>query len=344
MESSMHITTQSRRDFMKTWMITVSLLPFKYDDLFALYRQTTNKKESSDFHYKYKTLSVDHLRELQEDIEKLKREGKLSDNEVYRSYIDNKDHRLPEDFPNAKSIIVMAISTRLMFVNFHWNRKKHEIMIPPQYYDDGISLENIQNTIHKKIIKEPGYKVVRAKKILLKRLAVRSGLGSYGRNNLCFVEGMGSYITLYAFYTDYKFEEDHWHGVRMLDNCKPCRLCVKQCPTEAISMRNFVIDVGRCIPLYNEVEGDFPKWIHRKAHNALMGCMMCQLHCPANHDAYKLAGRLEDVTEEETRKVLNGTPDEKTLESLSKKLRGFYPASSNDHFPVFTRNLRVLIG
>ena len=43
-----------------------------------------------DFEYKYRTISVEHLGELQEDIDKLRRAGVLSDNEVYRSYIDTK--------------------------------------------------------------------------------------------------------------------------------------------------------------------------------------------------------------------------------------------------------------
>jgi len=33
-----------------------------------------------DFQYKYRTVSVEHLEELQEDIDKLRRAGLLSDN------------------------------------------------------------------------------------------------------------------------------------------------------------------------------------------------------------------------------------------------------------------------
>ena len=36
-----------------------------------------------------------------------------------------------------------------------------------------------------------------------KRLAVRSGLAEYGRNNICFVDGMGSVITLFVFISDF---------------------------------------------------------------------------------------------------------------------------------------------
>lgn len=101
-------------------------------------------------------------------------------------------------------------------------------------------------------------------------------------------------------------------------------------------------DAGRCVTLYNEIKGEFPKWIPPDAHNSLMGCMRCQLKCPANSEVIELTGRLEDITEEETTKILNGTPDEELLASLSRKLRNYYPTQSKEYLPIFTRNLRAL--
>lgn len=101
--------------------------------------------------------------------------------------------------------------------------------------------------------------------------------------------------------------------------------------------------VDRCLSLFNEVEGKIPEWISPHAHNALIGCMKCQMYCPANREYIKLTGRLEDITEEETQRILEGTADEKLLTSLSKKLKNFGPASSKETFPVFTRNLRALM-
>jgi epoxyqueuosine reductase len=297
---------------------------------------------STDFVYKFKTLSVDHLRELQEDIDKLKREGKLSNHKIYRGYLSDKKFEIPKNLPSARSLIVIAIFTKLMLVNFHANGRRHEVMIPPQYYSTGLTEEILQNTIFKRMITEPGYKIEKAKHVHLKLLAARSGLGRYGRNNLCYVEGMGSLLTLFAYFTDYQFE-DNWTEMRMMDCCKDCRICMSHCPTNCITEENFVIDAGKCLSLYNEIEGEFPKWISSGAHNALMGCMKCQLHCPANREVIKLTGRLEDVTEEETAKILEGTPDEKLLNSLSNKLKNFDPTESKDAFPIFTRNLKVLL-
>lgn len=298
--------------------------------------------QSPGFIYQYKTMSVDHLRELQADIDRLDREGKLSDNEIYRQYLNDETFEIPGNLANAQSIIVTAVFTRLMVVNFHMDGKHHEVMLPPQYYDAGVSDDDLRHTIGKQIIKD-GYSIEGVKRGYLKLLAVRSGLGRYGRNNLCYVEGMGSFLTLYAYFTDYQFQEDHWTEMRIVDACKDCRICISHCPSHCISEENFVIDAGKCLTLYNEIQGEFPGWVSPDAHNALMGCMKCQLHCPANGDVLKFTERLEDITEEETKMILAGIPDDSLLKSAAKKLRrNVHPPESK--LPVLTRNLRVLIG
>lgn len=299
-----------------------------------------------DFEYKYRTISVEHLEELQEDINKLRREGKLSDNEVYRSYIDSKKFEIPESLPNAKSIIILAIFRRLGLVNFQLNGIKHEIMIPPNYYDDGTTLEDFENLILKDIIVEPGYKVEYTNKLHVKLLAVRSGLGKYGRNNICYIDDWGSMITLFAFFTDFQFEEYHWNEINMMDQCENCTSCINNCPTNAIpipSDENFVINVSKCISVYNEIKGVIPDWIPSDAHNALIGCMRCQKQCSANREAIKLTDMLEDITEEETKMILDGNFDETLAESLSKKLKMFSPSDANRILPVIKRNLTLLL-
>lgn len=299
-----------------------------------------------DFEYKYRTISVDHLKELQEDIDKLRREGKLSNNEVYRSYIDSKKFEIPENLPNAKSIIILAIFSKLALVNFHLDGKNHEIMIPPNYYDDGTTLEDFENLIMKEIIKEPEYKVEFTNKLHVKLLAVRSGLGKYGRNNICYVDNWGSMINLFAYFTDFQFEEDNWTKIKMMDQCENCTSCIKNCPTSAIpslSDENFVINASNCISVYNEIKGIIPDWIPSDAHNALMGCMRCQKLCLSNREVINLTERLEDITEEETKMILDGTTNEKLTESLSKKLKMFSPSDSDLVLPVIKRNLELLI-
>ena len=299
-----------------------------------------------DLFYKYRTISVDHLKKLQEDIDKLRNNGKLSDNKVYRSYIDTKKFEIPESIPNAKSIIVIAVFGKLGLVNFNLGGKKYEAMVPPNYYDDGLEIEDLENIILKNIIIEPGYKIEYTRKLHLKLLAVRSGPGKYGRNNICYVDKMGSLLSLYTFFTDFQFEEDNWSEIRMMDQCENCTICIKNCPTSAIPVpndENFVINVSKCIPVYNEIKGVIPDWIPSDAHNALMGCMKCQLHCPANYEAIKITERFEEISERETKMILDGKIDEKMGYSLSKKLKMFSPSNADYMLQIIKRNLQFLL-
>ncbi len=300
--------------------------------------------EIPDSIYQYRVMSTKHLRELRNDFDTLDARGKVSKNSVFRSYIEQqRPHYLPESFANAKSVVVMAVFVPLMKVDFHHQGATHEILVP-HYYNDGITENQLENTILNRIIGSQQYRVENAKMhVLLKRLAVRTGLGKYGRNNLCYVDRMGSFLRLFAFFTDFEFEEDNWKEIEVIDYCDGCTLCLSQCPTGGISEDSFVINVERCLPLYNEVQGEFPTWIKSDSHNALMGCMRCQLLCPANREVAEMTQKLDPVSEQETKKILDGCPDDELIHSLSEKLRLFTPESASYYFPVISRNLRVLL-
>ncbi|MHA2006133.1 MAG: 4Fe-4S double cluster binding domain-containing protein [Promethearchaeota archaeon] len=300
----------------------------------------------STYSYKYKTLSIDHLIELQNDIDKLFNTGKLSEHKTYRHYLSNKKFEVPENFPQARSLVILAISSKLAKVNFKMDGTIHDIIIPPNYYDDGLEYEDLENLILNDIIKESGHNVQLAQ-VHLKLLAVRCGLGRYGRNNICYVDEWGSYISLYAYFTDFEFKEDNWSELVMMDVCKTCEICINNCPTGAIPTStngDFVIDAGKCVSLYNEIPGEFPSWINPKAHGALIGCMKCQFECPANKNAFDNTTKLETVLEEETKMILEGKSEDFLLDSLCKKLKMFYPSNAKEFFPVLKRNLDVLIG
>lgn len=297
----------------------------------------------ADASFKYRTIPVTRLSEIQNEIDSFFNEDKISSNETFRSYLDGAFYGVPDSFPDAKSVIILAVYTPLAYADFHYKNMKHELAVPPQYYSTGLKEENLVETIQKKIILESGFKVERATGMLLKRLAVKSGLARYGRNNITYVEGMGSFLTLYAFFTDYLFEDNGWDEVKMLDECENCRICRNRCPTGAIRDDPFVIDAGKCVSLYNEVPGEFPDWIPSEAHNALMGCMGCQGFCPANRDVMKKSIKLGTITEKETIAILEEQPNDELIKSLSEKLRNYPPGASLEHFPMFTRNLGVLL-
>lgn len=294
--------------------------------------------------YHYKSVSIEHLNELQEDFDRINRKGILSNNVTYRNYLSNKKFAVPKALPDAKSLIILATSTRLMYSNFHLNGKVYNIMIPPPYYDDGLTYEDLENLILNIVIKNPEYSLIPVRNLVhLKLLAVRSGLGTYGRNNICYIDGLGSFFSLHAYFTNYKLEKDSWYDLKMMNLCKNCTYCIDNCPTSAIRGNPFVIDAGKCLSLYNEIDGIFPEWMDNKIHHAMMGCMKCQYYCPGNKEEIKKSGQFEDITEEETKMLLSGNYNENLVSSLSSKIKMFDSSYGMQFLPRLKRNLEVLI-
>jgi len=294
--------------------------------------------------YKYRTLSIDRFPALQNEFNAARNNSQLGRNKIYLDQIAPLNFKVPGDFPNAKSVVVVAAYSKNMYANFQLDGNPYRILIPFQYYNDDMNADRLKGIIQKDIIKTPGRRIADiSSKVPLKLLAARSGLGRYARNGLVFVDGMGSYNILYAFLTDHPFAGDNWANLEILDECNHCHACERTCPTRCINRWSFSVNIDKCLTLYNENPGEFPNYILGSMHHALMGCMQCKSPCPVNEGIAELSGNLEDVSEEETRKILKGTPDDALLKSLQRKLRQFRAAASKDQFPILKRNLSVLI-
>ena len=326
----------SRRDFIKSALVLGGAALLSRHRLWS-------SSGKAPFTFKYSTMPVSRLPEMEAFIDKLRDENKISRNSVYRSYIypEKAQPAIPENFKDARTLIVMAVAQPPLTASFRHRGKVKTAFLPPGYYDDGVTLDDMLKAVREEIVRDPAARIEKAGHCHLKQAAVRSGLGAYGRNNICYVDGMGSFLALAAFMTDREFPGQQWRPPTMLTECEGCEICYGSCPTEAITRSNFVIDVGKCITLYNEVEGDFPHFILPSMHNSIMGCMKCQENCPANAKYLETLTGLEEVSEDETRKILDGTLDDALFKSLAVKLKEF--GGSKDYFPAFTRNLRALI-
>ncbi len=153
----------------------------------------------------------------------------------------------------------------------------------------------------------------------LKRLAVRSGLAVYGRNNVTYIEGHGSNFSYLAYYTDVACEEDGWTAVRQGAACGTCTACLKACPTGAILADRFLIDNERCLSCMNETGTPFPDWVPSSVHHTLYDCLKCQLACPMNRDQLTEIGRPVDFDAAETALLMAGTRYAEYPESMKKK-------------------------
>ena len=174
-----------------------------------------------------------------------------------------------------------------------------------------------------------------------KRLAVRSGLAEYGRNNICFVEGMGSLITLFAFISDMPCGNEYtWRDVKNMDICNTCDLCQKNCPTRAILADRFLIDNEKCLSAINEFGTvPFPDTVPKSVHHRIVNCSRCQDICPRDK------GRFDDIretvyfSEEETALLLSGAKYENMPKELSEKIDMYGMKWFYESLP---RNLKAL--
>ena len=307
------------------------------------------------FQMEYRAVSCKHLPELQADVDSLHAANKIHNNEVFQSYIKDFKYQVPNDFPEAKFLIIAAVSKPIAKIPFQYKNEAHDVYIGSPYYESGYNADMVSESICKRINLPSEYKLEYNCNLHQKLLAVRSGLGVYGRNNLCYVGDMGCFINLYAFYTDFEGLSDSWEEIKTLKYCDKCKICLNNCPTGAIREEEFVIDISKCIPLYNEIPGIFPSWIPKTAHNALMGCLKCQLPCPGNHKALKRICNLEGMNEEETQMILDSNVPKENVEDVCQKLKFVDPENVcqklkmcepedfDQVLPQLSRNLKAII-
>ena len=126
-----------------------------------------------------------------------------------------------------------------------------------------------------------GYNAVkreRGGKIALKLLAVKAGIGVYGKNSLVYAGGFGSWIYLECVITDAPLEtEDRPYK---LSECGDCTACMEACPTNAIKEPYKVIP-PLCIAQW--LDGvPISRELRSEVGNRLTGCEICQEVCPKN--------------------------------------------------------------
>ena len=221
-------------------------------------------------------------------------------------------------------------------VTFSLNEKKFPCLIPSTYYHatDGEATKILEARLN------PHGFTVHRRILPYKLLAVHSGLARYGRNNIAYVEGMGSYFRLSAFYTDLPYFDEDWADPIIHDRCQDCSACYEACPARAIPEDRFLLRAERCITFHNESQRDFPQWIDPSWHNCLVGCLHCQRVCPLNNNYRKMVEQGPSFTHHETTALLNGEPIEKIPSETKAKLEQL---DLTEYAEFLGRNLRALM-
>jgi len=208
---------------------------------------------------------------------------------------------LPERF-EAGSLVVVAVPHGSALVTLTFDDEPLVVPIPTTYcHHDAIHDEVVAAL--RDLLCPWGHDAT-AVPLPEKALAVCTGLAWYGRNNIAYVAGAGSYAELVACATDACLTDDHWTGPRALPRCEGCSACTRACPTGAIDGERFLLHGERCLTLHNESEEPFPAWLDPAWHHCLVGCLRCQEACPENLAARDEVAETAAFDRRETRLLL----------------------------------------
>ncbi|MDD5622549.1 MAG: 4Fe-4S double cluster binding domain-containing protein [Actinomycetota bacterium] len=289
------------------------------------------------YNYRAGIISFSRLRELEDEIKSFY-EDKYIDGAIYKLYLSSFAYNIEEGSFEPKSVIIIAAPRPQNRIYFNIGNKRFPVIIPPVYIGQRKLNQKIK-AILDCYLSGTGYMVLPAR-LPEKLIAAHSGLSCYGKNNISYAKDFGSFFHLTSFFSNIDCDYGNWYEKKELENCQDCRVCLKNCPTGAISTGRFLIHAERCLTFFNEEPGNFPAWIKSESHNCLVGCMKCQIVCPYNKT---FIGRIEDAgefTAEETEILLQNPPVEKLPSSIIGKINLL---DLEDYTGVMSRNLKVLL-
>ena len=245
------------------------------------------------------------------------------------------------EIPNPRSLFAVAVPDRPVRVRFTFEEKTLEAIVPPTYIHGERSDRAVEERI-RKVLAPAGSSVARARGPRKAMLAL-STLGHYGRNNLVYVAGLGSYHRPVVLISDLPCEDvPRREEPKALPRCSTCKACLAACPTQAIGEDRFLVHAERCLTFWNEKPPDvpFPAWIRPEWHNALVGCLRCQEVCPENRTFIESIVEGPRFDEEATRAFLAGAARTDLPVEVQEALDEWDLA---DFLDVLPRNLGALV-
>jgi len=277
----------------------------------------------------HRIVRAERIKELQAEIAAFQTETKLNG---FQDWIVNKLYQFKPP-QGTRSVIIAAVPCQAAYANvtLYRNGKTYRVFGAVR-----APLHAATKAIAK-AARENGYKIKEESRLPLKRLAVQSGLAQYGKNNITYVEGMGSFCAYLAFFSDLPCQDDTWREVAVSPACGGCQICRDHCPTGAIRPDVFLLDSERCLAAVNEDTRDFPDWVPVSAHHTPYDCLKCQACCPMN------AGHLSTIDiafdDAETERILAGGPYVDADRELKQKIE----VLMLDKWPSIPRNLQKLL-
>lgn len=246
-----------------------------------------------------------------------------------------------------KSVILVAVPRPAHSVTFEYRGENFDLTLPPTYHRYTALIDEVQRDLAASMQEAMPLRPLRGP---LKAVAAHAGFARYGRNNLAYVDGHGSYVQLMAFASPVPVRDSSPPGVgpTMLDRCDHCRACQAACPTGAVSEDRFLLRAERCVTWFSEFEGPLPDVFGAARRRCLVGCLVCQEVCPVNKGLLRVESLGIRFSGEETELLLGERVGFDVTPELRSKVQAMQcndcRLSSTGPNPTFSRNLRALLG
>ena len=248
-----------------------------------------------------RVVAASHLGDLRDRVAGALASGDLPKSAATRIAADIA-FALPEGLV-ARSVIVGAVARPLTRATLTVGGAEHSVVVPPHYAGYFTVPDGLAETAGAALAPF-GHRAVRFEPPL-KTLAAGSGLACYGRNNIAYVAGLGSYLMLAACVTDAPPPNDAvWTEPLQLARCEHCHACQQACPTGAIRADRLLLETDRCLTFVNEDRAPFPEWVDPAWHTCAVGCLRCQQVCPENAGVDLLVEPPEVFDERESAAIL----------------------------------------
>ena len=275
-------------------------------------------------------IPIEALEDVKASLAVLAKENELNS---LQQRIINQRYVLDINDRMVKSIVVAAWKMRHNRLVFNYAGKKVSCIV-----DDSFSGPGVTQRLLIEIFENARFTLEYTHWLPQKHLAVRSGLCTYGRNNLAYCDDWGSFVRIETYVSDIVKKDYPWRDLTSMSLCQTCGKCIAACPTGAIMPDRFLLDNEKCLGLHNK-EDDMPAWIASTAHNAIVGCYHCQTVCPANKKRFDT---IEEIVfdENETQMLLNSSNFIDLPDNMRKKLWHF--DTGREH-KFFARNLRLML-